>query len=176
MSSQDILIGTAGVYYLMSELSRMGFHAAATHGNAPNIDVLVCSSDGKETAAIQVKSSGWAIRTSGRGADKTITKLDFALGPKAAKINSEKVFVAFVDFANANTKKPDVYLMPSTDLFKFCESWVDKVPMVRYQPTLEQAAPYKNELGWDRLKHLRAVPPIATEADQAEQPVESPTT
>ena len=36
-----ILIGTAGVYHVASQLAACGLHAAVTFGNAPSVDILV---------------------------------------------------------------------------------------------------------------------------------------
>jgi len=123
MKIQGSFIGTAGVYHVMSELSLLGYHAAATHGNAPDFDILVCNSDGEKSVAIQVKSTRWAARKKG-------TELDFPLGYKAAKyLNRETLFFAFVDFDVINPdhrKKPDIYLIPSSRVHQFCESWINK--------------------------------------------------
>ena len=62
MSSSGIFTGTAGVYHVMSELSLGRFHAAATHGNAPDFDILVCDAEGDKSVAIQVKSTLWEAK------------------------------------------------------------------------------------------------------------------
>jgi hypothetical protein len=65
-----ILIGTAGVYHVASQLAQQGFHAAVTFGNAPSVDILVASPNGSSTISLQVKTSHWALRTRGRGSKK----------------------------------------------------------------------------------------------------------
>jgi len=47
-----ILVGTAGVYFVASQLAARGFHAAPTFGNAPSVDLLVASLDGKSSLCI----------------------------------------------------------------------------------------------------------------------------
>ena len=65
-----ILVGTAGVYYVASQLAARGFHAAITHGNAPSVDILVGRLDGTSALSLQVKTSSDALRTQGKGPDK----------------------------------------------------------------------------------------------------------
>jgi len=65
-----MLTGTAGVYYVAYQLAARGFHAAATYGNAPSVDLLVGLLDGAASLSLQVKASDWALRTRGRGKNK----------------------------------------------------------------------------------------------------------
>ena len=162
MSSSGIFTGTAGVYHVMSELSLQRYHAAATHGNAPSFDILVCNCDGSQSVAIQVESTRWATRERGRGESRTPTKLDFPLGCKAGKINSEKVLFAFVDFGVSPNQKPNVYLIPSTRLYSFCEPWIDNFEgkMVRFQPDIKWVEEFKNN--W---KPLTVAGIVASEPD-----------
>jgi len=146
---EHILTGTAGVYYVMFELARRGFHAACTHGNAPTVDILVSSVDGTRRVNIQVKTSRYATRFRGRGNAKTVSKLDFTLGHAAARVNRKDLFFAFVDLtSHARLGRTDVYLIPSEFIFNWCKGWVDQVKMVRFQPEIAVVDPYLNEKGW----------------------------
>jgi len=53
----NVLIGIAGVHYVVSELSRRGMIALPTVRNTAGYDVIVMSPDGKKHANIQVKTS-----------------------------------------------------------------------------------------------------------------------
>ena len=153
------LVGTAGVYYVMAQLAFRGFHAAATHGNAPHIDILVSSPDGGATLAIQVKTTEWAVRTRGRGGDKKPHTLDFALGHKAAAKNRVNLFFAFVDLKNfGGDGKPEVYIIPSNIVYEHCKEWANNVKMVRFQPTIAELEPFKN--GWLLLTQALISHPI----------------
>lgn len=161
VSYEKFFIGTAGVYHVMCELSRRGFRAAATHGNAPNFDILVCGSDGNRSAMIQVKSTTSAKR--GRKGER----LDFPLGYKAAKMRRSDVYVAFVDFQGSLELKPDVYLVPSEELFSWCQGWIDQrvYSVIRLQIDAVQMEPFKNGRGWERLKAAGIVSSPAEEEE-----------
>ena len=144
------LVGTAGVYYVLAQLAFRGFHAAATHGNAPHLDILVSSPDGAATLAIQVKTTAWALRTRGRGGDKAPFELQFPLGHKAANIKSEGMFFAFVELKNfADGGMPDVYIVPSVFVYNRCNEWASNAKMVRFHVKIADMKPFKN--GWHLL-------------------------
>ena len=54
--------GTAGQFYVAYGLSIREINAAITLGNAPSVDLMASSSDGKRTLSIQVKTSRNAYR------------------------------------------------------------------------------------------------------------------
>ena len=141
------------------------YHAAATHGNAPGFDILVCNETGEKSVAIQVKSAQWAKKTI-----KGKASLDFPLGYKAGKVNRDSVYFAFVDFGVAQNQKPDIYLIRSTWLHHFCESWIDQYigKMVRFQPEVDWIKEFKIEDGnWSRLREA-GVLPSTNESSMAE--------
>ena len=78
------ITGTAGVYYVASQLSIRGFHAAVTHGNAPYVDILLAQPDGSASLSLQVKTSIDALRTRGRGQNKLPDHYEWDVGPKSA--------------------------------------------------------------------------------------------
>ena len=102
VKKSGILTGTAGVYFVASQLAARGFHAAPTFGNAPAVDILVSRADGSASLSIQVKTTGWALRTRGRGKNKQPHHYEWDIGEKSAKRNSPDLFFAFVDLKGAN--------------------------------------------------------------------------
>ena len=144
--AKHIFTGTAGVYYVMYKLAAEGIHASCTHGNAPNVDILVSSATGSHHVAIEVKTTEDALRWRGpRGGAKQPHHVEFPLGHRAAKLNHPNLVLAFVDLrASSKDKVPDVYLYPSKVVADSCAPWVDKVPMVRFHLPIGLAESYKN--------------------------------
>jgi len=62
-------IGAAGQYYLAFGLAVRQIHASITLGNAPSVDVLASSSDGKHSLAFQVKTARNAYRRNRYGSE-----------------------------------------------------------------------------------------------------------
>ena len=69
MSAANNLVGTAGEYYVCSELCRQGYLALLTPKNNPIFDVVVTSPDGSNSVSVQVKTrsahnkQGWKLGT-----------------------------------------------------------------------------------------------------------------
>ena len=55
-------VGTAGQFHVAYGLSVREINAAITLGNAPSVDLMASSADGKRTLSIQVKTSRNAYR------------------------------------------------------------------------------------------------------------------
>src|SRR5262249_17518242 len=55
--NQKALVGSAGVHYVASELSRRGLVALTTTRNTQGFDVVVASPSGRRHANIEVKTS-----------------------------------------------------------------------------------------------------------------------
>jgi len=148
-----ILTGTAGVYFVASQLAARDFHAAPTFGNAPSVDILVGLPDGAATLSLQVKTSRRALRTRGRGNDKHPHHYEWAVGEKSANLNQPDLFFAFVDLKSAKTELPDVFIIPSKAIFKafdrpFFKSGAKRY--WRYHPKVEAISQFKNN--WNMLK------------------------
>ena len=119
-----ILVGTAGVYYVASQLAARGFHAAVTHGNAPSVDILVGLRDGTSTVSLQVKTSSDALRTKGGEPNKVPYYYNWRMAERLALLNHPGLFFAFVDlkldeFVNDQSEKqalPDVFILPSKEV------------------------------------------------------------
>ena len=150
---KHIFTGTAGTYYVMYRLASEGIHASCTHGNAPNVDILVSSADGSRAVAIEVKTTEHAMRLRGRGTAKQPDHLEFPLGARAAKLSNASLVLAFVDLrAFSPERLPQVYLFPSTFVAQYCAPWVDAVKMVRFHIPIVAAEPYKEN--WDVIREV----------------------
>jgi len=142
-----VLIGTAGVYFVASQLAAQGFHAAPTFGNAPSVDILVGLPDGSATLSIQVKTTIQALRTRGRGKDKYPHHYEWDVGEKSAKLNRSDLFFAFVDLRRAEEKMPDVFIVPSKVIFRSFDKPYFKSGIKRrwrWHPEIETVSQFKN--------------------------------
>lgn len=148
------LTGTAGEHFIAYRLSCLGLVAALPRGGALGVDVLVSNQDGSKTLSIQVKTTDWAMRTRGRGANKVPFELQFPLGRKSGKINNDNLVFAFVDLKGIDNfdTQPDVYLVPSSVVFAYCNSWVDHVKMVRFHIEISRMEEYKNN--WSLVQKM----------------------
>ncbi len=152
------LTGTAGEHYVAYKLSTMGYVAAIPREGAPTVDILACTVDAEKIVSIQVKTTDWATRTRGRGKNKKPHHLEFPLGHKAAKYNSENLVFTFVDLNGIDweDKAPDVYVVPSKFVYDFCKDWVDSAKMVRFHIGIDEISEFKNN--WDPIiKRLESV-------------------
>lgn len=163
-------VGAAGTYYVMSILAYECVHASATFGNAPYVDIVASSEKGDKQISIQVKTADFARRTSGRGANKRWTNLDWALSYKAASLNVENLFFAFVDIGGEHTDQnrdhwqPTGYVVPSTALStEFCKHWTEAA--WRLKIGVDAMEPWKER--WDLIK-IRLNDPVAENILSAE--------
>ncbi len=139
-----ILTGTAGVYFVASQLAARDFHAAPTFGNAPSVDILVGLPDGAATLSIQVKTSRQAFR---RATNKRPAHYEWDVGEKSANLNQRDLFFAFVDLKGASTELPDIFIIPSETIFKTFDKSYFKSGVKRrwrFHPTVETVAQFKN--------------------------------
>ena len=143
-----ILVGTAGTYFVASQLAAHGFHAAVTFGNAPHVDILVGLADGAGTLSLQVKTSYRALRTRGRGENKHPDHYEWDVGERSARLNQADLFFAFVDLKARNGELPDVFVIPSRAVFKYFERYFKTgLSRWRYHPKLDSILQYKNNWG-----------------------------
>jgi hypothetical protein len=151
-----ILVGTAGVYFVASQLAAKGFHAAPTFGNAPSVDILVGLPDGAATLSIQVKTSMNAIRYRGRGGKREKHHYEWDLGTKSARLNRLGLFFAFVDLKKMDKDMPDVFIVPSSFIYDKFERYLEKKPTrPRWHPRIEEVEPFKND--WNSLRRYLEV-------------------
>ncbi len=171
-SPSDILIGTAGVYFVAAQLAAKGYHAAVTFGNAPSIDVLVGLSDGASTLSLQVKTSRWALRNRGRGKDKQPDHYEWDVGKKSAKLEWPNLFFVFVDLKLRKQVQvlPDFFVVPSRVVFdRFSKT--KNLKRWRWHPKVESIEQYKNN--WDILhNHLDKAAQLRIAGYQNAQPQE----
>ncbi len=103
-------IGLSGEYYVSYCLVVRGFHASMTIGNAPNVDILVASSDGNSMLSLQVKTSRFAHRRNRYGYE--VYELD--VGGSAIGRVGKNIWYAFVDLQmKPEGCEPQVFLVPS---------------------------------------------------------------
>jgi len=142
-----VLIGTAGVYHVASELAARGFHAAVTYGNAPTVDILVGRFDGAATLSLQVKTSHRAVRTRGRGAAKSPHHYEWDVGKKSATLHRPDLFFAFADLKLGSNEKPDVFIVPSKAVFEAFDNPYfksGKGRRWRWHPSIKDVEKFKN--------------------------------
>ena len=146
------LTGVAGVHFVASYLSYLGLHAVPTTRNVSGPDVLVSSLDGGKSATLQVKTTVWAMRTRGRGANKKPHHYEWDIGWASAKINLPRLFFALVDLKEYETI-PDVYVVPSRIIFEYLEGGDPQVwRRARFHPEIDEVARFRNN--WQALEEL----------------------
>jgi hypothetical protein len=114
------LTGVAGVHFVASYLSFLGFHAVPTTRNVRGPDLLVSSLDGFESLSLQVKTTMWAARERGRGEDRKPHHLEWDIGWSSARLNSPRLWFALVDLKGFE-ELPDVFIIPSAVIFAYFE-------------------------------------------------------
>lgn len=159
-NQQNILTGTAGVYYVASQLAAQGFNAAVTYGNAPSVDILVGLPDGSASVSLQVKTTFSALRMRGRGEGRKFDHYEWEIG-KSAKLHRADLFFVLVDLKEYK-ELPDVFIVPSKKMYDWYHhtvkeffngnegKWVRK----RYHPDIDSMGKYKNN--WQILKDFLA--------------------
>lgn len=106
--SKKLFTGLAGEYYFCYQAALRGYHVALTRGNAPNVDVLISSSDGSHLLAVQVKTmqKAWVPYS------KLIDKNHWEWEVKHFKYDKAlRHLFAFVDLEG-----PRVFLVPPKDV------------------------------------------------------------
>ncbi len=102
--------GTAGQFYVAYGLSVRGVNAAITLGNAPSVDLMASSSNGKRTFSIQVKTSRNAYRRRRYGHEG----FEWDVNKGVIGKQDESFWYAFVDLQeNDRAWSPSVFFVPS---------------------------------------------------------------
>jgi len=145
------LTGVAGVHYVASRLSFLGFHAVPTTRNVRGPDLLVSNLDGSKAVSLQVKTTAWAMRTRGRGDEKKPYEYQWDIGWSSAKVNHPNLFFALVDLKEFQGL-PDVFIVPSEVIFEYFKGGGPETGWIRarYHQLVEKVDQYKNN--WDILK------------------------
>ncbi len=147
MERQHQLTGISGVHFVASWLSHLGFHAVPTTRNAKGPDLLVSTIDGSRSAAIQVKTTNWAVRWRGRGIDRKPHHYEWDIGWSSARENHPGLLYALVDLKNwEDGTRPDVFLVPSQVIFAYFahgdpETW----KRARYHIEIEKLEAFMNK-------------------------------
>jgi hypothetical protein len=149
MGRPGSLTGAAGVYHVASCLAFRGLHASLTIGNAPFVDLLVSSPDGRASLALQVKTAAWAERTRGRGEAKVLHHFEWDVGEKSAKHAQPGLFYAFVDLRDLEAM-PSVFILPSEAIAGWFRP-LGELKRWRYHPLEAELAPYRDR--WDLLEN-----------------------
>ena len=156
MKKNTRLTGTAGEHYVAYKLTLLDIIVAMPREGSPTVDILASNLNGSKVLAIQVKTTEWATRDRGRGKNRKAHHLEFPLGYKSGKLNSDNLIFAFVDlnWRDWHEKQPDIYFIPSECVFEFCKPWIDNSKMVRFHIALDEINKFKNnwELVTERLK------------------------
>ena len=138
-------IGAAGQYYVAYNLSVREINAAMTLGNAPSVDILASSADGKRTVSIQVKTSRNAYRTNRYGREG----YEWDVNKGVIGKYYESFWYAFVNLqeqGNGNEWKPEIFFVPSRWVAEFV-----KEDFSRYMYFLPMTAKELTYERWDIL-------------------------
>ena len=89
------------------------------------------------------KSVAGAMR--GRGGARVPHQLQWDVGHRAAKIDNEDFYFAFVDLRCFDESRfPDVYITPSTFVHAYLKPWTNKVTRLRLHVPIEEMKPYQS--------------------------------
>ncbi len=115
-SGQSQFIGAAGQYYLSYGLAVRQINASITIGNAPSVDVLASSPDGKYTISFQVKTSRNSYRSSRYGEEGYEWDVNRGVIGK----HRESFIYAFVNLQESEEGwNPKIFFVPSIWVAKF---------------------------------------------------------
>jgi len=152
-------IGAAGQFYLSYALAARHINVSLMLGNAPSVDALASSSDGRRTMSIQVKTASNAKK-------KKYGKVGYEWYVGSAVIGkyAESFLYAFLDFKGDVTSQPDVFFIPSRWVAEFVKP--DWSMFLYFLPaTQEIEALTKNR--WDLVQHYLAGEPAALDWAQS---------
>ena len=110
-------VGAAGQYFLAYGLAIRQINASVTLGNAPSVDVIAASSDGKYSLAFQVKTSRNAYRRSRYGNEG----FEWDVGAAVIGKHREGFWYAFIDLCerDTNVRSPQIHFVPSRWVAEF---------------------------------------------------------
>lgn len=138
------LTGIAGVHFVASYLSFLGFHAVPTTRNAQGPDLLVSNIDGSKAISLQVKTTMSAIRTRGRGDEKIPEHYEWEIGWSSARLNHPRLLFALVDLKSFD-ELPDIFIVPSRVIYACFKGGDPKTWIrARFHPKIEEIDEYKN--------------------------------
>ncbi len=107
-------IGAAGQFYVSYALAARHINVSLTLGNAPSVDVLASSSDGRRTLSIQVKTTMVAKKKRyGR------VGYEWTVGRSVVGKHADSFIYALLDFRGDIKQQPDVFFVPSRWVSEF---------------------------------------------------------
>ena len=109
-------VGTAGQFFLGYGLSSHYINASITIGNAPSVDVIASSNDGRYSLSFQVKTSRNAYRHRRYGHEG----YEWDVGSSVIGKYNQSFWYAFIDLCE-NKKKwnPNIFFVPSRWVAEF---------------------------------------------------------
>ena len=109
-TGQSQLVGAAGQFYVAYGLSIRNIIANITIGNAPSVDIIASSDDGRKSLSIQVKTSRNAYRNN----RYDHAGYEWDAGASVIGKHSESFWYALVDLCENNGSwDPKVFFVPS---------------------------------------------------------------
>jgi len=109
-------VGAAGQFYLSYGLAVREVNASLTLGNAPSVDVLASSPDGRHVLSFQVKTSRNAYRRNRYGAEG----YEWDVGVGVVAKHRESFWYVFIDLQeNEGGWTPEVFFVPSRWVAEF---------------------------------------------------------
>lgn len=149
-------VGAAGQYFLAYGLAVRQINASVTLGNAPSVDVLASSSDGKHSLAFQVKTSRNAHRPNRYGSEG----YEWQVGAGVIGKHREQLWYAFVDLREEDGESwsPRTFFVPSRWVAEFV-----KPDWSRYIYFLPKTAEHLASERWDLIQDYLAGEPKAVE-------------
>ncbi len=138
-------VGAAGQYFVAYGLAVRQINASVTLGNAPSVDVLASSSDGKHSLAFQVKTSRNAHRRKRYGHEG----FEWDVGKGVIDKYQEAFWYAFVDLREkpGDIWSPRVFFVPSRWVAEFV-----KPDFTRYRYFLPKTAEQLTSERWDLVR------------------------
>jgi hypothetical protein len=137
-------VGTAGQFFVAYGLSVREIHASITLGNAPSVDLMASSADGKRTVAIQVKTSRNAYRRNRYGREG----YEWDVSKGVIGKSDESFLYAFVNLQEQDGAfSPEVFFVPSRWVAEFVKP--DWSRFMYFLPTTARELTLNR---WDLLK------------------------
>lgn len=132
-------VGAAGQYFVAYGLTIRQINAGLTLGNAPSVDLLAASADGRGSLSIQVKTSRNAYRRRRYGHEG----YEWDVGASVIGKHAESFVYAMVDLQESEDGwTPRVFFVPSKWIAEFVQpDWGRKMyflPVTAQELTLER--------------------------------------
>ncbi len=141
-------VGAAGQFYLAYGLAVRQINASLTLGNAPSVDVLASSQDGRHTLSFQVKTSRNAYRRNRYGREG----FEWDVGLGVIGKHQRSFWYAFVDLQEHNEGwSPRVFFVPSRWVAEFVKP--DWKRFMYFLPTTAQQLTLER---WDLVQRFLA--------------------